>query len=187
MIKIRRKNKVQDILLEHKKDRRLLPNVPDAKKMRSGQERRGSTVEHFDQISGARYLVQYPVTIICHQQGLEKKKISASAIDISTSGILIKVKNDEDINILEDSKTATLRFQVTPGTMPEGYEMRMRIKADFVRKLEREEEMLAAMKFRKDLKQKVKEKRGNYALVSSCILLIFITLFIMLMSKEIKF
>lgn len=184
MIKIRRNKIVQDILLEHKKDRRLLPNVPDAKKMRSGQERRGSTVEHFDQISGTRYLVQYPVTIICHQQGLEKKKINASAIDISTSGILIKVEHDEDIKILEDSKSATLRFQVTPGTMPEGYEMRMRIKADFVRKVEREEEMFAAMKFRKDLKQKVKEKRGNYALVSSCILLIFITLFIMLMRAE---
>lgn len=184
MIKIRRNKIVQDILLEHKKDRRLLPNVPDAKKMRSGQERRGSTVEHFDQISGTRYLVQYPVTIICHQQGLEKKIINASAIDISTSGILIKVEHDEDINILEDSKSATLRFQVTPGTMPEGYEMRMRIKADFVRKVEREEEMFAAMKFRKDLKQKVKEKRGNYALVSSCILLIFITLFIMLMRAE---
>ena len=184
MIKIRRNKIVQDILLEHKKDRRLLPNVPDAKKMRSGQERRGSTVEHFDQISGTRYLVQYPVTIICHQQGLEKKKINASAIDISTSGILIKVEHDEDIKILEDSKSATLRFQVTPGTMPEGYEMRMRIKADFVRKVEREEEMFAAMKFRKDLKQKVKEKRGNYALLSSCILLIFITLFIMLMRAE---
>lgn len=184
MIKIRRNKIVQDILLEHKKDRRLLPNVPDAKKMRSGQERRGSTVEHFDQISGTRYLVQYPVTIICHQQGLEKKKINASAIDISTSGILIKVEHDEDIKILEDSKSATLRFQVTPGTMPEGYEMRMRIKADFVRKVERKEEMFAAMKFRKDLKQKVKEKRGNYALLSSCILLIFITLFIMLMRAE---
>lgn len=183
MIKIRRKKKVQDILLEHKKDRRLLPNVPDANKMRSGQERRGSSVEHFDPISRTRYLVQYPVTIIC-RQGNEKKRINASAIDISISGILIKVEKEEDIKTLEDSGSATLRFQVAPGTMPEGLEMKMRIKADFVRKVEQEDEMLVAMKFRKDLKQKAKEKRGNYALVSSCILLIFITLFIMLMRAE---
>ena len=182
MIKISRKKKVQDILLEHKKDRRLLPNVPDAKKMRSGQERRGSSVEQFDPISRTRYLVQYPVTIIC-RQGRKKKRISASGIDISTSGILIKVEQ-EDIKTLEDSGSAVLRFQVAPGTMPEGLEMRMRIKADFVRKEEQEEEMLVAMKFRKDLKQKAKEKRGNYALVSSCILLTFITLFIMLMRAE---
>ena len=76
MIKIRRKKKVQDILLEPKKDRRLLPNVPDAKKMRSGQERRGSSIEHLDTISSTRYLVQYPVTITCHRQGFVKKKIS---------------------------------------------------------------------------------------------------------------
>lgn len=183
MIKIRRKKKVQDILLEQKKDRRLLPNVPDAKKMRSGQERRGSSVEHFDPISRTRYLVQYPVTIVC-RQGLETKRISASGIDISISGILIKVEHEEDIKTLEDSGSAVLRFQVEPGTMPEGYEMRMRIRADFVRKMEQEDEMLVAMKFRKDLKQKVKEKRGNYALVSSCILLTFITLFIMLMRAE---
>ncbi len=183
MIKIKRKKNVQDILLEHKKDRRLLPNVPDAKKMRSGQERRGSSVEHFDPISRTRYLVQYPVMIIC-RRGIEKKRINASAIDISTSGILIKVEQEEDIRTLEDSGSATLRFQVVPGTMPEGLEMKMRIKADFVRKVEQEDEMLVAMKFRKDLKQKAKEKRGNYALVSSCILLIFITLFIMLMRAE---
>lgn len=183
MIKIRGKKKVQDILLEHKKDRRLLPNVPDAKKMRSGHERRGSSVEHFDPISRTRYLVQYPVTIIC-RQGLETKRISASAIDISISGILIKVEQEEDIKILEDSGSAVLRFQVEPGTMPEGYEMRLRIKADLVRKVENEDEMLVAMKFCKDLKQKAKEKRGNYAVVSSCILLTFITLFIMLMRAE---
>ena len=183
MIKIRGKKKVEDILLEHKKDRRLLPNVPDAKKMRSGQERRGSSVEHFDPISRMRYLVQYPVTIIC-RQGLETKRISASAIDISISGILIKVEHKEDIKILEDSGSTVLRFQVEPGTMPEGYEMRMRIKADFVRKMEHEDEMLVAMKFCINLKQKAKEKRGNYALVSSCILLTFITLFIMLMRAE---
>lgn len=183
MIKIRGKKKVEDILLEHKKDRRLLPNVPDAKKMRSGQERRGSSVEHFDPISRMRYLVQYPVTIIC-RQGLETKRISASAIDISISGILIKVEHKEDIKILEDSGSTVLRFQVEPGTMPEGYEMRMRIKADFVRKVEHEDEMLVAMKFCINLKQKAKEKRGNYALVSSCILLTFITLFIMLMRAE---
>nr|WP_294490053.1 glycosyltransferase [uncultured Anaerosporobacter sp.] len=184
MIKIRRKKKVQDILLEPKKDRRLLPNVPDAKKMRSGQERRGSSIEHLDTISSTRYLVQYPVTITCHLQGFVKKKISGNAVDISTSGILIQVEHNDDIKILEDSGSAILRFHVKPGTMPEGYEMNMRIKADFVRKVEQEDEMLVAMKFRKDLKQKAKEKRGNYALASSCILLTFITLFIMLMRAE---
>lgn len=183
MIKIRRKKNVQDILLEQKKDRRLLPNVPDAKKMRSGQERRGSSVENIDLISSTRYMVQYPITIICRQKGL-KKKISANAIDISTSGILIQVKNEDDIKIIEECKSTSLRFNVAPGTMPEGYEMKMRIKADYVRKVEREEEMLVAMKFHDDLKQEVKKKRGNYALVSSCILLIFITLFIMLMRAE---
>ncbi|WP_310604263.1 glycosyltransferase [Anaerosporobacter sp.] len=184
VIEIGKKKKVEDILIETKKDRRLLPNVPDAKKIRSGKERRGSSVEEEDSISKTRYIVQYPVTITCYKQGVRKQKIDGVAVDVSTSGILVQLKREEDIKTLEESEYVVVHFQVSPGSMPEGYEMKMRVKADFVRKVEQEETTMIALKFRKDLKQKAKEKRGNYALVASCILLAFITLFIMLMRAE---
>lgn len=71
--------------------------------------------------AGRRYLVDYEVTV-----RVEKDRIKARALDISTTGMLLHAELGCDESLLTEGTTLSLSFEITPGTLPEGYEMKIK-------------------------------------------------------------
>ena len=118
----------EELLYTVKEDRRLLSHVPDATGHRSNRSRRGASaaMESDDYVlyeqdakNGQRYLVDYPVKI----EGAAGT-LAARAVDISTTGILVRLEKDACGADL--SGEVKLTFEIEPGTMPEGYEMKVK-------------------------------------------------------------
>ncbi len=185
---------IEDILLLEKTDRRMLSNVPDATKVRSNSDRRGketidsSTVDINafirEKKAGIRYRVSYQVNVLCKKGG-KINNITCEGIDISTTGILIKVLDEVQAEIMQDADKITLDFEILPGTMPEGYEMKVKQTAKLVRVAEGNVgEFLCGFAFNKDLSSYSEKKKDRYMLTLSAIILFFIALIIMLMRAE---
>lgn len=124
----------KDILMQQRPDRRLLSNVPDAEGIRSNSDRRGHNESSIaDRVkknieenhSGIRYLVDYPVSVTARGFG---GKLNAKAKDISSSGILLQLQK-EDADKISVGDTIKLDFEITPGSMPEGYESDVKMEA----------------------------------------------------------
>ena len=136
----------EDVLYEEKPDRRLLSYVPDASGQRSNHDRRGGfegqeaedyTAYQREDKAGQRYLVDYAVDMTIEGGG----SLHGTAVDISTTGLLVKFPIWEKVPQIGDK--AKLTFEITPGSMPEGYEMKIKkLKARCVRVVEKEREML---------------------------------------------
>ena len=152
----RKKREVQDILLQEKKDRRMLSYVPDKQKARSNVDRRGGrSLEDFegnvaDYIksiqSGIRYQVDYQV---------------------------------------QEAERISLRFEILPGSMPEGYEMTVKIPAKLARAVRTTEgALLCGMVFEKTLAQYEARRKDSYMLTIASVLIFFIVAFIMMMRAE---
>lgn len=178
-----KQKKINDILIVEKDDRRLLANVPDVKKIRSGSDRR-CTLNIKESHNKLRYEVNYRVVLVCRLRSGAKKTVSAVTKDISISGMLVLLDYKEDIEVIEESRSILAKFEIKPGTLPEGYEMNMRVKAKFVRKENAEQGIQAAIQFDKDLKRRAKEHRGNFSLISASVLLAFVTIIIIFMRAE---
>jgi len=187
------KKKNEDRMLKTKKDRRLLANVPDGSKKRSNLDRRGQQfVDEEDgsitdfinsQKSGLRYIVEYDVEIIIFK-GKLREKHRAVGIDISTTGILLKIDDDVLLEKIKAANQCTLKFEILPGTMPEGYEMDVDIKAHLVRTQKEMRGDLIAFEFDETLAQYSNRTKDRYMLVFSSLLLFLITAFIILMRTE---
>lgn len=121
-------------------DRRLLPHVPDPRRkigdQRGAQEkakkvrravRNPAQTEH----RGKRYLADYKVRVKCRGKGYRKKFVVHSK-DISTSGIRLHTETEQEKEYLKNAKRIKLSFRIKPGSMPEGYEMKVRTRARFV-------------------------------------------------------
>lgn len=192
--KRRKKNHSEDVLLETKNDRRILSNVPDKTRVRSNADRRGNkdgdsrSATVYDYIeqhqTGIRYKVEYEV-LVTYVVGRKKFSFSCTGIDISMSGILLHITQKEHIERMKEAKSIQLRFEILPGTMPEGLEMKVKIGAELARILEvSEKEFLCGMKFAKPLSIYASKTRGRYMLMISSLLLFGITCFIILMRAE---
>ena len=129
----KKKNKDnEDILLVTEKDRRVLSNVPDKEGIRKGIDRRGKKVldRNKDKViafiegkkAGIRYVTEIDVKVKC-KNSKEKKEFIVKSCDISTTGILIKLDNKEQLEIINKAEILELHFKILPGSMPEGYEM----------------------------------------------------------------
>lgn len=174
---------IQDILLELKEDRRLFPNVPDQSQKRSNIDRRGKQSIKSNE-AGLRYKVFYDIEVICTNKK-EQHKFFCHGIDISMTGILLRVNQKEDMKLLESADSIQLKFEIIPGTMPEGMEMKVKIFADIVRThIVSEDESLYGMKFKEELALYSARKKDRYMLMVSSVLLFFITAFIILMRAE---
>ena len=192
--KKKKAKEIEDILIETKGDRRLLPNVPDKTKQRSNIDRRGKGIQGGfkgnindfikTREAGIRYKVSYEVEVICKSKD-RKTKFFCQAIDISMTGILLQIRKKEDMQSLESADSIQLNFEITPGTMPEGMEMKVKIFADIVRnQLLSEDEVLYGLRFKEELSIYATKKKGRYMLMISSLLLFFITAFIILMRAE---
>ncbi|WP_294156164.1 glycosyltransferase [uncultured Clostridium sp.] len=185
---------IEDILLKQNKDRRLLSNVPDEQDIRKNKDRRGNKVLEdykddpmgfiISKNAGIRYEMQSDVKIICRTKK-EKVIIEAKSKDISTTGILIELDNKDDLDIINNSDELLLKFNISPGSMPEGYEMKVNIKGKKVREaLDNDEKILCGILFEPSLSEYKNKKKGRYMLVISSMFLFFISFFIILMRAE---
>jgi hyaluronan synthase len=190
----RKRNQKEDILLEQKPDRRLLSYVPDKQKARNNVDRRGGrSLENFegnaaDYIksikSGIRYRVDYKVKVVVKGK-FGRKKFTCRGIDISTTGILLQIESVTQQHWMEDAVKIHLDFNIEPGTMPEGYEMRINQYAKVVRTIKTQDGVvLCGMEFSKTLAEYSARKKDGYLLTIASFLLFFISAFIMLMRAE---
>lgn len=133
----------KNVLIHARKDRRLLPNVPDNTAQRSTKDRRvqakdspqhkrnvlnPSLAEH----QGIRYLAEYKVRVVCRNKN-KRVAFTVESGDISTSGMLLRVQSEEQRNLIESAEKIKLKFRIHAGSMPEGYEMKVNIGAKYIR------------------------------------------------------
>ena len=196
-----KKQVIHDVLLQDKKDRRMLPDVPDPDNIRSGSERRGHvTIDPDGQINyeetikkkseGKRYLVSLKGLLICKGNG-KAKKIRCTVIDLSYTGALITLDEDNGAECLErirNAKRIIIDFEIEPGSMPEGAEMRIRQKINIIRTFQREENGILSyqigIQFDEPLSEYAAKRKDRFDLTIASLWLLFISVFIILMRAE---
>ena len=138
----KKKKNIEDVLLVEKKDRRILSHVPDKTKERGDAERRGYESSHIhsyedyiaEKTSGIRYITGFDVELKTFDKKDPRKKVTCKAVDISNTGMLLEL-SEADYNALINVERLKTHFRVTPGSMPEGYEMRVSQKIKVVRRV----------------------------------------------------
>ena len=195
------KKEIQDVLMQEKADRRLLPHVPG--KRRSGHSRRALPDEEVAKYgylkfangedANARYLVDYDVTLHTGTTPLGKA-YKGKAKDISVTGLGLTVRA-KDARALVAAKKLHVAFEIKAGTMPEGLEMKVRTVATCVRpSLEELEAQLAeqgpdgeiflGLQFDVNLLEYSRRHHSRYALPFVSFLLFVICLGVVLMRTE---
>lgn len=184
---------INDVLLKTKKDRRTLSYVPDPSGVRKNTDRRGlngqvESVSHEARESiiaaGIRYHAELPVMVECVPQTGKRVRLQAQSVDLSTTGILLRMEDQEAVDHLRSAKSIWLKFEIPAGAMPEGYEMNVRVEARAVREQADGEAMLIGMVFVQTLAQYAsRHKNANMVLVST-LALIFITFMVVMMRAE---
>lgn len=193
--KVKRGAQIEDILLAPLKDRRLLSDVPDKEALRTNIDRRGKKILENEDANmqayiqskqlGVRYQVNYAVEVNYTQKDGKKVKLEGIGTDISTTGILIKLKEEGELLEIKEAKDFILKFEILPGTMPEGYEMKVRVPAVIARSwIAEDSSCYCAFEFLTTLAQYASRKKGRVVLIMSSLLLLFITVFILLMRAE---
>ena len=180
----------KDILLQPRPDRRLLPNVPDKEGVRTNSDRRGAVDDNIhDRVkksidengTGIRYLVDYPVKV---RVGRKLGSVTCTAMDISSSGMALRLKPELAQKIEVGSKLR-LQFEILPGTMPEGYESKVKIDAQCVRLFTNAEgEPCCGVEFDEGLAQYVSRTRNRYAFPAVCFFMFFVIFMIVMMRTE---
>lgn len=189
-----KKDKNYDILSKPRKDRRILANVPDKEAIRKNIDRRGyqlleegkGDIADFiiSRNAGIRYVMETDIKIVCKNNSGTSIFVAKSS-DISTTGILLELENENQINIINNANNIKLYFKILPGSMPDGYEMKVKINGEKVRDYISEEgKFFCGIEFKETLAQYSSRKKDRYMLFTSSVLLLFITLFIILMRAE---
>lgn len=188
------KAKVEDILLNPRKDRRLLANVPDKESIRTTIDRRGKRVlGEYDgdpnlfiksKQAGIRYVMQTDVKLVCKNKK-DSKTFTVESIDVSSTGILLKLKDKDQLDIISRADNIKLSFRVLPGSMPEGYEMNVKISGKKVRETINDDgEITCGIEFINSLAEYSNRKKDRYLLAASSLLLLFISIVVILMRAE---
>jgi len=192
----KKEKEVNDLLIKQREDRRMLPNVPDKEKVRTNNDRRGQIVmEDFEgsfssymraQKAGIRYETDYKVKVTAISKSNKKRRFTCSCANISDTGILLHVDKEQDSQYLDDAEKILIKFKIEPGTMPEGYEGKVDIQIQLVRRFQMSEEkgFYCGCEFAEPLYQYISKNRGRYTLMISSFLLFLIVAVIMLMRVE---
>lgn len=180
----------KDILLQPRPDRRLLPNVPDKEGVRTNSDRRGAVDDDIhdrvkksieENSTGIRYLVDYPVKV---RVGRKFGSVTCTAMDISSSGMALRLK-PELVKKIEVGSKLRLQFEILPGTMPEGYESKVKLDAQCVRLFTNAEgEPCCGVEFDEGLMQYVSRTRNRYAFPAVCFFMFFVIFMIIMMRTE---
>lgn len=184
----------EDILLQPVSDRRILPNVPDKSHTRTNIDRRGIDNEEYvdnytksmnREDTGKRYIVDYPIVLnLLTAQG-KKIKIKAEGKNISSSGLLCRVLKKYR-TLIETAIEITMSFEIKPGTMPEGYEMKIKkIRSKWIRSINDDDNYInCGFQFKELLAEYAYRKRQFYMLTTASIFLFLVSLFIVLLRAE---
>lgn len=184
----------EDILLEPEKDRRILSNVPDKKGIRKGIDRRGQKMLNSNKNkttafiesskAGIRYVTEIDVKVK-YKNSKEENEFIVKSNNISTTGILIKLEDKSQLEAINEADYLKLQFRILPGSMPEGYEMKVKIRGKKARDmLDKDGNILCGIEFLETLSEYSNRKKDKYFLAMSSILLFFISFFIILMRAE---
>ncbi|MEC0333334.1 glycosyltransferase [Paenibacillus macerans] len=208
---LRKKNKAQqkpvEVLSTPKADRRLLAHVPDPENIRKASDRRGmlrskddgpgESADHGDnkmpRLLSLRYEADFPVSLLpvgADKKGKKadaKSQISGMAADISSTGILVELES-ERAETCREGDVFELRFNIPPGTMPESFESKVKIKASVVRRFTRDtpdgEKPMAALAFESNLYNYFQKRRWGYSVYTASGLLFVAMTIILLMRAE---
>jgi len=170
----------KDTLLVVKPDRRVLSKVPDKEGVRTNVDRRRiKGNEDADDFSiliesenrGIRYLVDYDVSIEYVSAG-KKGRYLGKGIDISPTGMLLEV-SPEVAQDLSQAAKIRLKFVIAPGTMPEGYEMKVAIDARVIRSgQDANGQTVCGLEFLQSLAQYATKRKNWYMLTVASIFLL---------------
>ncbi|MGI5900771.1 MAG: glycosyltransferase family 2 protein [Christensenellales bacterium] len=188
---------IRDILLAPKPDRRKLPSVPDSERKRAKGDRRGENISSSNTAgsaeafidkskAGIRYKVSYSVRVSCRLKDGKRRVFYSRGVDISATGILLRLSTKTDGEYyLSNARSISLKFEIEPGSMPEGYEMKIKTKASFVRFFQGDDgDYYCGLQFLEPLSEYTRRKKDKHLLAVSSLLILFITGFIMLMRAE---
>ena len=147
----------KEIYPKARSDRRLAPNIPG----RGGSRRGGHQ----------RYEAQLQVSVF--EPTEEAAALRCLSEDLSSSGMLLHWPHGEALPAVGDR--LVLRFTMPPGTLPEGYESRVRIPAEVVRVMDDENgadgQNKVAVNFVRDLNRYLRLKKWLRMIVTSVLLL----------------
>ncbi|WP_136608162.1 glycosyltransferase [Paenibacillus dokdonensis] len=187
---------MKEVLTSPRADRRILPDVPDPEHIRTTPDRRGmkemeeKAEQDPDLISklrllSLRYEADFEVRIATKGQR-KKRMMKGQAVDISSTGILIRL--DDSRPRISPGESVQIRFHIPPGTMPEGFESAVKTDAVTIRlftlEVEGHVEQMAAFEFEKPLTVYFQKKRWGYSVYTASALLFVSVLFIMLLRAE---
>lgn len=192
LFKKRKKKKVEEVLTSPRLDRRILSNVPDPENIRMMDDRRGNLenqlskniaskdIEKFRTFN-SRYEANFDVILV--KKGQKKKgEIKAKAVDISSTGLLIEL--NENVDLFELGTEVIARFNIPSGTMPEGFESKVKINATTIRIFEKNDKQMMAIQFEKPLTEYFQRKRWGYSVYTASAFLFVAVLFVMLLRVE---
>jgi len=187
-------NEKKEVLTIPRSDRRILSNIPDPENVRSLVNRRGASYQkeeidptdvneiyRLQQLS-LRYETNFEVQI---KRGKQKVSDKYYAEDISVTGILIYSDSPNNLLINE---IITMKFTIPGGAMPEGYESRVKIKAEVVRHFTKEVDGVTrcyyACEFLQHLNDYMTKKRWGLSIFVASLFLLIVSLIVMLMRAE---
>ncbi|MGM9529014.1 MAG: glycosyltransferase [Phascolarctobacterium sp.] len=182
----------KDILVEEQPDRRLLSHVPDAEGVRSNSDRRGFNENDVVERSkkniegnhqGVRFVVDYPVDVSMPSRK-SLKHLQGHVLNISSSGILLGFSNGEG-NRITVGDVLGLSFEITPGTMPEGYESKVKLHGTVVRECQDEKgNKRFGIEFEETLAEYITRKRNRYTLPAAAFFMAVVIFLIIMMRTE---
>ena len=182
----------KDILVEEQKDRRLLNHVPDAEGMRSNSDRRGFNENDVVERSkkniegnhqGVRYVVDYPVEVSMPTRK-SLKHLQGHVLNISSSGMLLGFNNGEG-NRINVGDVLGLSFEIKPGSMPEGYESKVKLNGTVVRECQDEKGNKGfGIEFEETLAEYIMRKRNRLTLPAVAFFMAVVVFLIIMMRTE---
>ena len=183
-----KKDKPKDVIMVTKEDRRLLTYVKDKENIRTKLDRRSEVETDGEYIKdmenyNLRYIAKYDVKIKALKR--DGGFFSAESKDISTTGMLMDVKNSGFKAEVGD--TIKVKFSIKPGTMPEGFESKIRIKAEVIRIAETDDNgdvRSVGIRFKENLNKYIRRRRGFYSLSVASLFMFIVVLLVMLMRAE---
>jgi len=191
----KKKKNTDEVLTVSRADRRLLSNVPDPENIRTQADRRGQAADvaqddpaYLDRLRmlSLRYMANFDVVVYTRKKQ-KKSAFKGRAVDISTTGLLCEFGPAAQERLFV-GKTVSIHCDIPPGTMPEGFESSVKLEAKVVRNFtkteDEQEKLMVAFEFAKPLTEYLQRKRWGYAIYGSSAMLLFSTIFIMLMRAE---
>lgn len=182
----------KDILVEEQQDRRLLNHVPDAEGMRSNSDRRGFNENDVVERSkkniegnhqGVRYVVDYPVDVSMPTRK-SLKHLQGHVLNISSSGMLLGFNNGEG-NRINVGDVLGLSFEIKPGSMPEGYESKVKLNGTVVRECQDEKgNKRFGIEFEETLAEYIMRKRNRLTLPAVAFFMAVVVFLIIMMRTE---